>query len=41
MSEIYREQMLDHYHDPQNYGVLETPDIDIQLKTRPAGIRFI
>ncbi|MDY0018482.1 MAG: iron-sulfur cluster assembly scaffold protein [Anaerolineae bacterium] len=37
MSEIYREQMLDHYHDPQNYGVLETPDVDIQLENTTCG----
>jgi len=37
MSELYREQLLDHYHDPQNYGTLENPDVDIQLENTTCG----
>ncbi len=37
MSELYREQLLDHYHDPQNYGVLEHPDVDIHLDNPTCG----
>ncbi|MBN1260741.1 MAG: SUF system NifU family Fe-S cluster assembly protein, partial [Anaerolineae bacterium] len=37
MSDLYREQLLDHYHDPQNYGVLENADIDIHLDNPTCG----
>ncbi|MFP4343375.1 MAG: Fe-S cluster assembly sulfur transfer protein SufU [Anaerolineales bacterium] len=37
MSELYREQMLDHYHDPVNYGVLEEADVDVHLDNPTCG----
>ena len=30
-TDLYREQLLDHYHNPQNFGQLETPDINIEM----------
>ena len=26
MSDLYREEILEHYHSPQNFGMLEHPD---------------
>ncbi len=37
MSELYREQMLEHYHEPQNYGVLDDADVDIHLDNPTCG----
>ncbi|MGC9398396.1 MAG: Fe-S cluster assembly sulfur transfer protein SufU [Anaerolineae bacterium] len=37
MSDLYREELLDHYHDPQNYGVLEDADIDVHLDNPTCG----
>ncbi|MBN1877543.1 MAG: iron-sulfur cluster assembly scaffold protein [Anaerolineae bacterium] len=37
MSELYQEQMLDHYHNPDNYGVLEHPDIDVEMDNPTCG----
>ncbi|MFP4395814.1 MAG: iron-sulfur cluster assembly scaffold protein [Anaerolineales bacterium] len=34
---LYREQMLDHYHNPQNFGELEAPDIDIEMDNPTCG----
>jgi nitrogen fixation NifU-like protein len=27
MEDLYRQNVLDHYHNPRNYGTLENPDI--------------
>jgi nitrogen fixation NifU-like protein len=27
MEDLYRQNILDHYHNPRNYGTLENPDI--------------
>ncbi len=35
--DLYREQLLDHYHNPENYGVLEDPDIDVELDNPTCG----
>ncbi len=35
--DLYREQLLDHYHNPQNYGVLEEADVDIELDNPTCG----
>ena len=35
--DLYREQLLDHYHNPENFGVLEAPDIDIEMDNPTCG----
>jgi nitrogen fixation NifU-like protein len=30
MEDLYRENILDHYQDPRNYGTLEDPDISYE-----------
>jgi nitrogen fixation protein NifU and related proteins len=35
--DLYREQLLDHYHNPENFGVLEDPDIDIEMDNPTCG----
>ena len=30
MEELYREQILEHYKRPQNFGVLEDPDLEFE-----------
>ena len=35
--DLYREQLLDHYHNPQNFGQLEDPDIDIEMDNPTCG----
>lgn len=37
MSELYREQILEHYNEPRNYGVLDDPDVDVQLDNPTCG----
>ncbi len=37
MSELYREYMLDHYHDPRNYGVLDDATVDIHMDNPTCG----
>lgn len=37
MSEMYRELMLEHYHNPEHYGVLEGADVDIHLDNPTCG----
>ena len=37
MSNLYREQLLDHYHNPDNYGILEDADIDIEMDNPTCG----
>lgn len=35
--DLYREQLLDHYHNPNNYGKLEDPDIEIEMDNPTCG----
>ncbi len=35
--DLYREELLDHYHNPVNYGVLEEADVDIELDNPTCG----
>jgi nitrogen fixation NifU-like protein len=35
--DLYREQLLDHYHNPDNYGALENPDVDIEVDNPTCG----
>jgi nitrogen fixation protein NifU and related proteins len=35
--DLYREQLLDHYHNPANYGVLEDAEIDIEMDNPTCG----
>ncbi len=37
MSELYREQLLDHYHDPANFGVLEDADVEVHRDNPTCG----
>jgi nitrogen fixation NifU-like protein len=37
MSDLYREQLLDHYHNPANFGELENPDVDIEMDNPTCG----
>ncbi len=37
MSEMYRELMLEHYHNPQNYGLLEDAPVNIELDNPTCG----
>ena len=37
MSDLYRENLLDHYHNPENFGNLENPDIDIEMDNPTCG----
>ncbi|MBD3250985.1 SUF system NifU family Fe-S cluster assembly protein [Candidatus Uhrbacteria bacterium] len=36
-SDLYREQLLDHYHNPENFGTLEDPDVDIEMDNPTCG----
>lgn len=38
--DLYREQLLDHYHNPENYGVLESADVDIEMDNPTCGDRI-
>lgn len=37
MSDLYREQLLDHYHNPENFGVLDDADVDIERDNPTCG----
>lgn len=37
MSDLYREQLLEHYHEPQNFGVLPNADVDVHLDNPTCG----
>ncbi len=37
MSELYREVLLDHYHNPRNYGVVEPADVDVRMDNPTCG----
>ena len=36
-SDLYREQLLDHYHNPENFGVIADADIDIEMDNPTCG----
>jgi nitrogen fixation NifU-like protein len=36
-SNLYREQLLDHYHNPENFGTLEDADVDIEMDNPTCG----
>lgn len=36
-NDLYREQFLDHYHNPSNFGVLDDPDIDVEMDNPTCG----
>lgn len=36
-SDLYREQLLDHYHNPENFGVLNNADVDIEMDNPTCG----
>jgi nitrogen fixation protein NifU and related proteins len=35
--DLYREQLLDHYHNPANYGVIDDAEIDIEMDNPTCG----
>jgi len=35
--DLYREQLLDHYHNPENYGILDPADVDIEMDNPTCG----
>lgn len=37
MSNLYREELLEHYHDPLNYGVIEDAEVDIDRDNPTCG----
>lgn len=37
MSELYRETIMEHYHNPQNFGVLDPADVEIELDNPTCG----
>ncbi|HEY89083.1 MAG TPA: iron-sulfur cluster assembly scaffold protein [Thermoflexia bacterium] len=37
MSNLYREELLEHYHDPLNYGVIEDAEVDINRDNPTCG----
>jgi nitrogen fixation NifU-like protein len=37
MSDFYKENLLDHYHNPENYGNLDNPDIEIEMDNPTCG----
>ncbi|MCD4738885.1 MAG: iron-sulfur cluster assembly scaffold protein [Anaerolineae bacterium] len=37
MSNLYREELLEHYHDPLNYGVIENAEVDIDRDNPTCG----
>ena len=36
-SDLYREELLEHYREPQNYGVLDDADVDVHLNNATCG----
>ncbi len=36
-SDLYREELLEHYREPQNYGVLDDADVDVRLNNANCG----
>lgn len=37
MSNLYREELLDHYHDPRNFGIIDNADVDVNLDNPTCG----
>jgi len=37
MSELYRETIMDHYHNPSNFGVLDPADVEMELDNPTCG----
>ena len=35
--DLYREQLLDHYHNPLNFGTLPDADIDVEMDNPTCG----
>lgn len=35
--DLYREQLLDHFHNPVNFGALEPADVDIEMDNPTCG----
>ena len=35
--DLYREQLLDHYHNPLNFGILPEADIDVEMDNPTCG----
>ena len=35
--DLYREQLLDHYHNPLNFGILSDADIDVEMDNPTCG----
>ncbi len=35
--DLYREQLLDHYHNPLNFGILDDADIDVEMDNPTCG----
>jgi nitrogen fixation protein NifU and related proteins len=35
--DLYREQLLDHYHNPANYGIIEDAEIDVEMDNPTCG----
>jgi nitrogen fixation NifU-like protein len=40
MDSIYKEQILDHYKNPRNYGRLDDPDIHVEANNPLCGDRL-
>src|SRR5437868_12097228 len=40
MDSIYKEEILDHYKNPRNYGTLEDPDIHVEANNPLCGDRL-
>jgi len=36
-NDLYRENLLDHYHNPENYGILDDADIEIEMDNPTCG----
>lgn len=36
-TDLYREQLLDHYHNPENFGVLPDADVDVEMDNPTCG----
>jgi nitrogen fixation NifU-like protein len=37
MEDLYRQNILDHYHNPRNFGTLENPDITYEDSNTVCG----
>jgi len=34
---LYHDRIIDHYHNPRNYGVLENPDVQCTVTNKSCG----